>query len=195
VSAPELVAGPGAGVRLASYPADIVEIAALREGARTLRDVAAARAESLPACGRITHAARGLILSVRPERWLCIYPPAAAGVSARSWQAACAGCAAAVDLSSALTGLYLSGRVVREVLRRGCRLDLDPQVFPAGTAAATFMAQVPVILAALGAGLLLLTPSSTARHLREWLAAAAKPFGLMPLAGVTVASLSGEKFP
>jgi len=38
---------------------------------------------------------------------------------------------------------------------------------------------VPVILVALAAGVLLLTPASTARHLREWLVATARPFGLI----------------
>jgi hypothetical protein len=56
------------------------------------------------------------------------------------------------------------------------------------------MAQVAVILAVLPSGLLLLTPATTARHLREWLASTAKPFGLVPRADVTVAAVCGDKF-
>jgi sirohydrochlorin ferrochelatase len=37
-----------------------------------------------------------------------------------------------------------------------------------------------VILVALGSGLLLLTPASTARHFHEWLLAAARPLGFEP---------------
>jgi hypothetical protein len=36
---------------------------------------------------------------------------------------------------------------------------------------------VPVVLAALPRGMLLLTPSSTAQHFAEWLETAARPFG------------------
>jgi len=44
----------------------------------------------------------------------------------------------------------------------------------------------------LAAGWLLLTPATTARHFREWLSAAAGPFGMASRTGVTVATLSGE---
>jgi sarcosine oxidase subunit gamma len=98
-------------------------------------------------------------------------------------------------LSSGLAAMHLAGPQVRDVLARACRLDLDPQVFPPGSAAATVMAQVAVILAVLPSGLLLLTPTSTARHLREWLASTAKPFGLVSGADVTVAVLSGDESP
>jgi len=63
-----------------------------------------------------------------------------------------------------------------------------------GAVAATIMAQVSVIFAALPSGLLLLTPSTTARHFREWLASTAKPFGFMPQSDFTVAALSGDQF-
>lgn len=181
------------GVRLADCAMDIVELAALRGGAGRLEELAAAHTAALPSRGRLALTADGLILCVRPERWLLLCPPAAAGSAARFWQSACAGCGSAVDLSAALAALHVSGPAVREVLKRGCRLDLEPHFFPAGTAAATVMAQVPVVLAALPSAVLLLTPATTARHFREWLAAAAKPFGLGPRASVTVAFLSGEK--
>jgi heterotetrameric sarcosine oxidase gamma subunit len=192
VSAPEgpAEANAGSGVQIADCPADIVEIAALRGGAPALQEVASRRAAPLPPRGRVGLLAGGLILSVRPERWLILFPPAAPGAVAQSWAGACAGCGVALELSSALTALHVSGAAVREVLKRGCRLDLEPPSFPTGSAAATIIVQVPVVLAALASGVLLLTPSSTARHFREWLAAAARPFGLMPYAGVTVAFLS-----
>jgi len=195
VSGPEAPAAgdPGGGVRIADCAADIVEIAALREGARTLQEVASRRAAPLPPRSRVGLLAGGLILGVRPERWLILSPPAAPGAAAQSWAGACAGCGAAVELSCALTALYVSGAEVREVLKRGCRLDLEAPCFPAGSAAATIIAQVPVVLAALASGVLLLTPSSTARHFREWLAAASTPFGLTRGTSVTVEFLSGER--
>ncbi|HEY0766386.1 MAG TPA: sarcosine oxidase subunit gamma family protein [Steroidobacteraceae bacterium] len=181
------------GIQLGFCAADIVEIAALHGRARELENIARGRGPNLPAFGRVADASGKLALCVRPERWLLLSPPASPGVTAALWQSACAGVGVAVDLSSGLAALHLAGPQVCEVLARACRLDLDPQVFPAGSAAATIMVQVSVVLAALPSGLLLLTPSSTARHFREWLAATAKPFGLTPRSDVTVAVLSGDE--
>jgi len=194
VSAPEGRArsGPAARVGLGECLADIVELAALRGRALDLQGIAARRGLSLPAPGRIALTGDTLTLCVRPARWLLLSPAAAAGASVSPWQSACAGTAAALDLSSGLSALHLTGPDAREALARGCRLDLDPQAFPAGHAAATIMAQVAAILAAVPSGMLILTPASTARHLREWLAAAAQAFGLAPRADVTVSALSGE---
>ncbi len=169
------MSGPESGIRLASCAADIVEIAAFHGRAPELESFAVGRGIRLPALAGVAAATDQLALCVRPARWLLLSPPASPG-----------------DLSSGLAALHLSGPRVRELLSRGCRLDLDPQVFPAGRAAATIIVQVSVILAVLASGLLLLTPSSTARHLREWLALTARPFGLVPGADVTVAALSGD---
>ena len=103
---------------------------------------------------------------VRPERWLMLLAPAAPGTSARAagrgvrWHSG-----AVVELSSGLDAFYLAGARARELLRRGCRLDLAPGVFAAGCAAATYMAQVAVTRRGVPRGLLLLTPASTARSL------------------------------
>jgi len=91
--------------------------------------------------------------------------------------------------------LEFSGPQAREVLVRSCRIDLDPQAFPLGAACATIMAQVPVILVALASGLLLLTPATTARHVREWLLAAATPFGLMPSSETSLNDLTSDQWP
>ena len=90
------------------------------------------------------------------------------------WQAACASAGSAVDLSSALAMLHLSGPRARELLARSCRVDLHEHSLPAGRAIATVMAQVAVTIATIPSGLLLLTPATTARHFREWLIASAK---------------------
>jgi len=186
---------PAAHVVLAACTADIIEIAALRGRARELADVAAGRGLTLPACGRVTLAPAGLVLCVRPERWLLLGTATAAGTAVALWQEACGAAGTAVELSSGLAVLHLAGPAVHEVLSRGCRLDLNPSSFPAGAAAASVMAQVAVILARLPAGMLLLTPASTARHVREWLATAATACGLAVAADVTVAALCGDEAP
>jgi heterotetrameric sarcosine oxidase gamma subunit len=180
------------GVRIADCAADILELAAFRGQAAALATLAAQRGEPLPALGHFGGGTAGLNLAVRPDRWLLLATPAEPGALAGSWQQYCADCAAAIELSAALSAFHITGEATRELLKRGCRLDLDPARFPAGSAAATIMVQVPVILAALADGVLLLTPSSTARHFREWLMATARPFGLGTRANASVALLSGE---
>jgi heterotetrameric sarcosine oxidase gamma subunit len=192
VSAPEPQGAP-AGVRLRCGAMDIIQIAALPQRGGELERIARARALQLPALGCAALGPETLTMSVRPERWLLLAPPAPPGATAQLWHTACAPAGAALDLSCALSSLHLAGPAVREMLARGCRLDLHPPVFPPGAAAATIIAQVSVILAALPSGMLLLTPSSTARHLRAWLGSTAQPFGFMPQTDVTVAELSGDQ--
>ena len=184
--------GQHAGVRIADCAADIIELAAYRGQAGTLGARAAERGVSLAALGHVGRAASGLVLAVRPERWLLLLAPAKCAAVARSWQQACSDCAAVIEHSAALRAFHITGEATREMLKRGCRLDLDPPGFPSGSAASTIMAQVPVTLAALADGVLLLAPSSMARHLREWLMAAASPFGLGSIANASVGLLSGE---
>jgi heterotetrameric sarcosine oxidase gamma subunit len=195
VSAPENRRETPAGVSCAPLRADIIELAALRERTQVLKALAARRGLPFPALGSVAAARDTLLLRVRPERWLLLCAPALPGATLADWRRACTGCAATIELSSALTALHLTGPAVPEVLARSCRLDLHPGAFVPGSAAACSMAQVPVTIAALSAGWLLLTPASTARHFTEWLTATAGPFGFAPAAGVTVASLSGERTP
>lgn len=190
MSAPEPALIPGgATLRLSDCAADVVELVALRGRAALLADIARAQGCLLPARGRILRGAAMLVVAARPERWLLLSAPAGCGERAAIWQSACAGSAAVVDLSSALAALQLSGEAAAQLLARGCRLDLDRGAFPPGSAAATLIAQVSVVLAALDSGFLLLTPATTARHVREWLLASGAPFGLQRAPGVTVAQL------
>jgi len=178
------------GVELAACAVEIVELAAFRARASELSGISRGLGLELAAPGRVAAGSGQLSLCVQPGRWLLLLPPDSPGAQAALWQRACAGVAAVVDHSSGLVALHLAGAELREVLSRGCRLDLDPAFFPPGRAAATLMAQVAVILARLPAGIVLLTPASTARHVREWLTATGRPFGLTAGPDVTVAELS-----
>jgi sarcosine oxidase, subunit gamma len=194
VSAPEASAAAALpGVRLGTCAADVVELAAHRARGLELGELAAAQGVTLPATGRCTTLAEQLVLGVRPERWLLVTPPGIPGSAAARWGAALTGVAAALDLSGALAAFLLAGPAVPEMLARGCRLDLRAGAFPIGSAAATIMVQVPVTLAALAAGVLLLTPASTARHLHEWLLETAGPFGLGPAFETSVDQLCGDR--
>ena len=180
-----------AGVQLSGCRSDLVEIAALRGRARELETNTAGRGLSLPPLGRVVSTADRLAMCVRPERWLVLQAPLAAGASAAQWQEVCESAGVAVDLSSATSVLQLAGPLARELLARSCRVDLHRDALPVGQVIATVMAQVSIIIAALPSGLLLLTPSTTARHFREWLAASAKPFGLLPQSNLNTVELFG----
>lgn len=181
------------GIALASCPTDIVELAPFRERAGELEALTAGRGIAPATAGRVVAGSGGLTLSVRPGRWLLVTPPDLPGASMRHWQATAGGRAAVVDLSSALAAFVLRGPAADEMLARACRLDLAPGAFPAGRAAATIMVQVPAILARLTPGMLLLTPATTAQHLREWLVETSRPFGLAQAPDVTVSELCGER--
>jgi sarcosine oxidase subunit gamma len=193
VSAAEPRPRPEPAVTLAACAADVIELAALRGRASELGALAGEGGARLAALGRSEQSHSQLTLGVRPERWLLLGPPGSLPIG--TWQERCAGPGTAVDLSSALAAFHLAGPAAREVLARGCRLDLDPEAFPSGYAAATMMAQVSTVLAALPSGLLLLTPSSTARHFRDWLASSAKPFGLAEGRDVSLEDLCGDERP
>lgn len=169
-----------AGVQLSDYRSDVVEIAARRGRARELEGIAATRGLSLPGFGRVVATGRWVTISVRPERWLVLQAPTVAGARAAQWHTACTGLGAAVDLSSALAVLHLAGPMARELLARSCRVDLHELGLPIGRAVATVMAQAAVVIAAIPSGMLVLTPSTTARHFREWLVASARLCGVLP---------------
>jgi len=188
VSAPEPTTARG--VWLSSCDCDVVELSTYALAAADARRRVAGL--ELAPFGHVGRGAGHLVLSVRPGRWLLMTTRAASGATASGWAAAVAGQGAVVDLSSALAVLVLAGPRLREALARGCRLDLAAEEFAAGRAAVTIMAQVSVTLAMLPDCLLLLTPSSTVQHLREWLTATAAPFGLMSVSGVSFTDVFGE---
>ena len=131
---------------------------------------------------------------MRPGRWLLLAAPLARPAAAAPWYAALRAAAGrVVELSSALATFVLAGPGARAVLAAAAGSTWMRQSSRPASAAATIMAQVAVTLAALPAGMLLLTPASTARHFREWLAAAARSFAVTPLAGVSFADVCGER--
>lgn len=180
-------------VRLGRCDAAIVELACYSGAGAALAAAAAQASVPLPPFGRVARTPDALNLCVRPGRWLLLSAAAAAPPETAAWYHRATERPAVVDLSCALCAFLLGGAATLEVLRRGCRLDLDPGVLTPGSAAATIMAQVAVTLAVLPAGVLLLTPSSTARHFQEWLAAAARSFDFTLLPGVPFKDVCGER--
>jgi sarcosine oxidase, subunit gamma len=89
---------------------------------------------------------------------------------------------AAIDVSAQRTTLRLSGPDARDVLAKGCSLDLHPRMFRKGTAAQTMLGLAVVVLIALdddGTDYGILVRSSFARYLADWLIDAAEEFGVL----------------
>jgi sarcosine oxidase subunit gamma len=88
---------------------------------------------------------------------------------------------AAVDVSAQRTMLRLRGAHARDVVAKGCSLDLHPSVFGWGSAAQTVLAQAGVVLSPLndnGTDYRIIVRSSFARYLADWLIDAAEEFGV-----------------
>jgi sarcosine oxidase, subunit gamma len=76
----------------------------------------------------------------------------------------------AVDVSAQRIGLRISGARAREVLAKGCSIDLHPRAFPAGRSAQTTLGLAAVVLLSLGEdGFAVLVRSSFAGYLATWL--------------------------
>jgi sarcosine oxidase subunit gamma len=88
---------------------------------------------------------------------------------------------AAIDVSGQRTALRLKGSRARDVLAKGCSLDLHPGAFGSSSAAQTMLGQAGVVLLAVdggGADYRLLVRTSFARYLLAWLADAAAEYTL-----------------
>jgi sarcosine oxidase, subunit gamma len=88
---------------------------------------------------------------------------------------------AAIDVSAQRTTLRLSGPDARDLLTKGCSLDLHPKVFTKGTAAQSMLGLAAVVLIALddaGTDYRILVRASFARYLADWLIDAAEEFGV-----------------
>lgn len=87
------------------------------------------------------------VLWLGPDEWMVMGQEASDGKLARELQQAFAGqFVSVVDVSSGYTVLELSGRSVREVLSRGCPLDVDASVFRVGDCAQSHYFKASIIL-------------------------------------------------
>lgn len=88
---------------------------------------------------------------------------------------------AAVDVSAQRTTVRLRGAHARDVLAKGCSLDLHPSVFGRGAVAATMLGLAAVVLIPLddnGTDYRILVRSSFAGYVADWLLDAAAEFGV-----------------
>ena len=121
------------------------------------------------------------VLWLGPDEWLASGPVAGAGALADALGSALAGKHHAVgDVSAMYATLTLSGPRAREVLMKGCRLDLHPRAFSAGSCVQTALARTQAILHQTGDAPTyeITVRNSFSVYLATWLLDAAAEYGL-----------------
>jgi sarcosine oxidase subunit gamma len=113
------------------------------------------------------------VLWLGPDEWLILASPGRQGELEDLLRAAIGDSpGAVVDVSAQRTALSLSGPAARDVLARGCAIDLDPRVAPAGTCVQTLLARTGITIVVRdesASEFLLLVRASFAQYLAAWL--------------------------
>ncbi|MGQ4386157.1 sarcosine oxidase subunit gamma [Streptomyces sp. SAS_270] len=97
-------------------------------------------------CGHTTTAGPHTVLWLGPDEWLVVSQAEVAAVTAELREALGTDPGSVVDVSANRTALELSGPAAREVLEKGCPLDLHPRAFAAGQAVSTTVGPIAVLL-------------------------------------------------
>ena len=110
------------------------------------------------------------MLWLAPDEFLVVSETDPAALTSTLVEAVADGPGSATDLSANRTTFVLSGPSAREVLEKGCALDLHPRAFAEGSAYVTTLGPVPVIIWKTGAESYRILPrSSFADFLGRWL--------------------------
>ena len=116
-----------------------------------------------------------------PDEWAVVTPATAAARLAEQLQKASSDRHAAVnDLSGGQVALMLKGSGCRELLAKGCTLDLHPSVFSVGDCAQSGLAKANVLIALLDETptFLIVVRRSFSDYLCRWLAHAGSDEGI-----------------
>jgi sarcosine oxidase subunit gamma len=120
-----------------------------------------------------------------PDAWLLTCPPSQTTSRVDGLRTALSEVhAAIVDVSDGRVALQLAGPNARDVLAKGCPLDLHPRVFPAARCAQSLLAKASVVIHLLDEGAPggpifdLYVARSFAHYLFAWLEDAGREFGV-----------------
>ena len=139
-------------------------------------------AQPSPAPGTAVSAGEASILTLGPAEWLVVASGRDGWALERELAAALAPVGGgAVDVSHGRAALHLSGPSVRDVLARGCAIDLHPRAFVAGRCAQTLFGKMTVLLHARADrdAIELYVGRSYADALADGLSAAARACGIV----------------
>lgn len=133
--------------------------------------IAAQLGARLPsACGSVGSTPDSSVLWLSPDEFLAVSERNGAELTAALVTALHGEPGSAVEVSANRTTLELSGASARDVLEKGCPLDLHPRSFAVGAAYATTLASVPVLVWRVEEQTYrVLVRSSFADHVGRWL--------------------------
>ncbi|MFI9251799.1 sarcosine oxidase subunit gamma [Streptomyces sp. NPDC053069] len=122
-------------------------------------------------CGHTTASGPHTVAWLGPDEWLVLSQAEATAVAAELRAALADAPGSVVDVSANRTTLELSGPAARQVLEKGCPLDLHPRAFGPGQAVSTTVGPVAVLLWQVDdrPTYRLFPRSSFADHLARWL--------------------------
>jgi sarcosine oxidase, subunit gamma len=134
--------------------------------------IAAALGAPLPVHpGTVAAGGARSVLWLGPDEWLVLGPDGDAPAILRALRTALGAThGSVIDVSASRTTLELSGRRARDVLEKGCSVDLHPRSFQPGRCAQTLLARSQVLLWRPGDRTYrLLVRGSFAEYVAEWL--------------------------
>ena len=175
-----------AGVRMAERPyatrvslrGDPADRGFMANAGRVLDLVLPTEAGATAAGGSVT------ALWLGPDEWLLLSAEGDSGLAERLDDALAGLAATAVEVTEGATMIRLAGPRARDVLAKGCPLDLHPRVFGAGRVAQSVIAQADAILHQTaddggdGPAFEIHVRRSFAEYLWLWLADAAREYGV-----------------
>ncbi|QHA08892.1 sarcosine oxidase subunit gamma family protein [Streptomyces broussonetiae] len=183
------------GVTLAERPFITMVNLRVEPGSEAASRVEKALGTPLPQrCGETTAAGPHSLVWLGPDEWLVLSEAEGATVAAELREALAGAPGSVVDVSANRTTLELSGPAARQVLEKGCPLDLHPRAFGAGQAVSTTLGPVPVLLWQTDAvpTYRLLPRSSFADYLARWLIDAMTEFRGPALSAATVGPAAAD---
>lgn len=127
----------------------------------------------------VASAGQNEILWLGPDEWLVVTPEGGQGTMETALGEALAGQhVSVVDTTDARTMIRLHGAHARDVLMKGCPLDLHPRAFGPGQCGQTIIAKADVLIHQRDDAPTydIYVPCSFARYLWDWLVDAAKEF-------------------
>ncbi|NLU68383.1 sarcosine oxidase subunit gamma family protein [Streptomyces sp. HNM0574] len=178
------VPGPH-GVSLAEWPYITMVDVRADPGAEVARRLERVLGTALPRrCGETTGRGPHTVTWLGPDEWLVLSQADGPGLAAGLRAALDGGPGSVVDVSANRTTLELRGARAREVLEKGCPLDLHPRAFGPGRAVSTTVGPVPVLLWQTEdtPSYRLLPRASFADYLARWLIDAMGEYRTAPIA-------------
>jgi sarcosine oxidase, subunit gamma len=99
------------------------------------------------ASNTVAHGDANVVYWLGPDEWLIVTPTESEAAIARELRAALAGLFAAVtEVGGGQTVVALRGLTARDVLAKGCPLDLHPRAFGVDRCAQSHLAKAPILI-------------------------------------------------